>query len=149
MILDNMVMNIDIPDLLDEKGMIKEEYTADGSDINPRMEWSDFPEDTEFFAVYCHDPDAPVGDWIHWIVINIPKNLTKIPKDGPVPGEQVVNDFGKKDYGGPAPPSGTHNYFFSVYALSKKLEDVDKNNFLDKVNEASVDEAKIMGKYSR
>lgn len=143
-------MKLAAPDLLDNTGFVKKEYTRDGADVSPELVWSEAPEGTKSFAVYVHDPDAPVGDWIHWIVINIPKNINRISKGGSVPGEELINDFGTTSYGGPAPPSGTHRYYYIIYALSvEKLAGVNKTNFLKEVNNCKLAEATIIGKYSR
>lgn len=132
--------------------MIPSKFTCDGEDISPQLEWSDFPNGVKSFALTCIDPDAPGGDWIHWIVINIPPNVTEIPQGGPLPEgcEQIKNDFGREFYGGPCPPSGVHRYYFSMYALSEaKLTDVKKRNFQQKFKNITIESAVIMGKYSR
>ena len=133
------------------QGMIPSLYTCDGENRSPHLVWSEIPPDTKSFALSVIDPDAPGGDFIHWLIINIPVKVTEIA-EGEVPqeAEQVVNDFGKKDYGGPCPPSGTHRYFFTIYALdTEKLSSVNKGNFLDKVNRHKIASAQLMGKYSR
>lgn len=66
------------------------------------------------------DPDAPIGTWVHWVVWNIP--LRGEIREDSVPGTEGLNDFRKHSYGGPCPPSGTHRYFFKVYALDTKLD---------------------------
>jgi Raf kinase inhibitor-like YbhB/YbcL family protein len=143
-------MKIECPDLLNDDGFIKKDYTGDGANVSPEIRWSDAPEGTKSFAVYVHDPDAPMGDWVHWIIINIPADVNSIPKGGPASGEEVSNDFGRVEYGGPAPPSGTHRYYYIVYALSvEKLEGITKQNFLEKVNLFKLGEASIIGKYTR
>jgi len=134
------------------EGMIPSKFTCDGADVSPQLEWSDVLDGVKSFALTCIDPDAPVGGigWVHWIVINIPPDVKGISQGGPVPGEEIRNDFGKKPYGGPCPPGGTHRYYFTLYALSKeKLEGVKRKNFLNLIEEASIDSAQIMGKYSR
>lgn len=65
------------------------------------------------------DPDAPVGTWDHWVVWNIAPT-TEI-KENSVPGVEGKNSWGKNSYGGPCPPSGTHRYFFKLYALDIEL----------------------------
>jgi len=134
-----------------DQGMIPRLYTCDGQDRSPHLAWSEVPPDTKSFALSVIDPDAPGGDFIHWFIMNIPAGVTEIA-EGEVPqgAEQVVNDFGKKDYGGPCPPSGTHRYFFTLYALdTENLSSVNKRNFLDKVNRHKITSAQLMGKYSR
>ena len=123
-------------------------YRADNK--SPHLKWEDAPADTKSFALSCNDPDAPVGDWIHWYIINIPANTTEIAQGGPIPGEELENDFGQKGYGGPAPPSGTHRYFFRVYALDiEKLKSVDKKKFIDNVKEHTIETAEIIGLYKK
>ncbi|MFX0188179.1 MAG: YbhB/YbcL family Raf kinase inhibitor-like protein [Candidatus Hodarchaeota archaeon] len=121
-------------------------YRADNK--SPHLKWSDPPSSTKSFAISCNDPDAPVGDWIHWYVINIPRDVIEIPQGGPIPGKELENDYGQKGYGGPAPPSGTHRYFFKVYALDiEKLEGVNKRNFKEKIKKYTLDSAEIIGLY--
>lgn len=134
----------------DQDGMIPKKFTCDGADISPHLSWEDVPEDTKSFAISCNDPDAPTGDWIHWIVHDIPSDVKEIPQGGSVPGSEIENDFGKNSYGGPCPPSGVHRYFFRVYALDiETLMGVTKNNFRDKFEEHLIEKAELMGKYGR
>jgi len=116
--------------------------------ISPHLKWEDFPTKTKSFAISCNDPDAPVGDWIHWLISNISKDVNEIPQGGPAPGIELKNDYGQKAYGGPAPPSGTHRYFFRVYALDvEKLDDINKKNFKQKVKEHTIESAELIGLY--
>ena len=94
-------------------------YTCQGENVNPGLEISGIPEKAKSLALIVDDPDAPMGTWVHWVVWNI-KPADRI-KENSVPGEQGINDFGKHDYGGPCPPSGTHRYFFKLYALDTEL----------------------------
>ncbi len=117
---------------------------------SPHLAWDDVPEGTKSFALVCNDPDAPVGDWIHWLVHEIPADVREIPAGGPVPGRQVKNDFGIVEWGGPAPPSGTHRYFFTLYALDvPSLGDVTKRNFREECERHKIDSAQLMGTYSK
>jgi Raf kinase inhibitor-like YbhB/YbcL family protein len=127
-------------------------HTCDGKDISPYLTWSGAPEGTKSFALSCIDPDAPMGDFIHWFIYNIPATATEIPQGGPLPAgaQEVANDFGKKTYGGPCPPSGTHRYFFVIYALkAADLGTVSKKDFLKKVKENQLATAEIIGLYTR
>jgi Raf kinase inhibitor-like YbhB/YbcL family protein len=118
--------------------------------VSPHLTWDDVPEGTKSFALICNDPDAPVGDWIHWLVYNIPSDTREISCGGPVPGLLEKNDFGIKDWGGPAPPSGTHRYYFTLYALKvTSLQGVSKRNFRDMCEQHKIDSAQIMGTYTR
>jgi len=94
-------------------------YTCDGENINPELCVKDIPQQTKTLMIIVDDPDAPRGTWTHWIVWNI--QPIEIIKENSVPGIEGINDFKKHSYGGPCPPSGTHRYFFRVYALDTKL----------------------------
>ncbi|MFB0563372.1 MAG: YbhB/YbcL family Raf kinase inhibitor-like protein [Candidatus Lokiarchaeia archaeon] len=136
----------------EHEGMIPSHFTCDGADISPQLEWIDVPTGTKSFALIVDDPDAPVGTWVHWLVCEIPPNVVTIPQNSlPRNVRQVKNDFGKVEYGGPCPPSGTHRYFFKLYALDvEKLEGVDnKKSFYQKVEEHKIGEAVLMGRYKR
>ncbi len=130
-------------------GMIPRKFTCQGEDINPHLAWSDVPAGTKSFALIVDDPDAPMGTWVHWLVKDIPANVKEI-KQNSVPGNQVENDFGKEDYGGPCPPSGVHRYFFRLYALDvKSLDASDKGEVYRQVEEHAIAKAELMGKYSK
>ena len=117
--------------------------------ISPHLKWEDAARSTKSFALSCNDPNAPVGDWIHWLIYNIPAEKIEIPQGGPVPGIEVKNDYGQIGYGGPAPPSGTHRYFFRIYALDiLNLEGINKKNFMNKVKEHTIESAELIGLYS-
>ena len=127
-------------------------HTCDGNDVSPQLSWSVPPAGTKSFALSCIDPDAPSGDFIHWLVYDIPASITNFPQGGLLTAgvQEATNDFGKKSYGGPCPPSGTHRYIFTVYALKKeKLEGVTKDNFLQKVKENQLAKALLTGLYKR
>jgi len=137
-------------DDFEHEGSIPRRFTCDGEDISPHLAWSDAPPETHSFALTVIDPDAPRGDWIHWLVYNIPKDVSEIPRGGPVPGKEVTNDFGKTSYGGPCPPYGVHRYYFTLYALrGPPSEPVTKENFVAKVKELAIASAQLMGRYSR
>jgi hypothetical protein len=127
-------------------------HTCDGKDISPHLAWSGAPEGTKSFALTCIDPDAPMGDFIHWLIYNIPAHASELPRGGPLPAgaREAANDFGKRPYGGPCPPSGTHRYFFTIHALKvSDLGTVSKNDFLNKVKENRLASAEIIGLYQR
>ena len=128
------------------------ELTCDGKDVSPHLAWSEPPEGTKSFAISCIDPDAPVGDWVHWLICNIPANVTELEKDQVPPGTEIANDFGKEHYGGPCPPSGRHRYVFVVYALNAERIETDgmtRDSFLDKVKEHLMESAQLIGLYQR
>ncbi|MFX0042204.1 MAG: YbhB/YbcL family Raf kinase inhibitor-like protein [Candidatus Hodarchaeota archaeon] len=128
--------------------MLEKKFSYRANNISPHLKWEDIPSNTKSFAISCNDPDAPVGDWIHWLVFDIPFNINELPQGGPISGIEIKNDYGQEGYGGPAPPSGTHRYFFKVYALDvEKLEGVTKRNFMQKVKEHKIESAEIIGLY--
>jgi len=99
-------------------GIIPSKYTCDGADVNPPLLIGNVPEKTRSLVLIVDDPDAPVGTWVHWVVWNIGAGTKEIPENTVPPGAlQGTNDFRKQEYGGPCPPSGTHRYFFKLYAL--------------------------------
>ena len=100
---------------------IPSQYTCDGADLSPPLTLSGIPADAVSLALIMDDPDAPGGTWVHWVEFNIAPR-TQIPTGAGVLGTQGRNSFGTTGYGGPCPPSGTHRYFFTVYALSAELE---------------------------
>jgi len=102
-------------------------YTCDGVNISPPLEWSGVPKTAKTIAIVCDDPDAPAGTWVHWVLYNLPADNIGLVENLPAietlraGGFQGKNDFGKIGYGGPCPPSGTHRYFFKIYALDSEL----------------------------
>jgi Raf kinase inhibitor-like YbhB/YbcL family protein len=101
-------------------GLIPEKYTCDGQNIIPPLDIRSLPYDTRTLALVVDDPDAPVGTWVHWLVWNIPVSLHL--KENKVHGIEGVNDFQQHHYAGPCPPSGTHRYYFKIYALDDELD---------------------------
>jgi Raf kinase inhibitor-like YbhB/YbcL family protein len=134
----------------DLKDTVPVEFTCDGVGISPALNWSDIPNCTKSLALSVTDPDAPSGTWVHWLVYNIPANKTSIAR-GEVPGTEVINDFRYKKYGGPCPPSGTHRYYFTIYALNiENLGNItNKTDFFNKISQHTIAKAEIMSRYSR
>lgn len=135
----------------EEGGAIPPEFTCDGEGVSPRLSWEDVPPGTGSFALSVTDPDAPGGTFIHWLVYNIPGGVRRLDRGRlPAGAVEVENDFGRARYGGPCPPSGTHRYFFTLYALKTgRLEGVTKRSFFSKVKEQTLQKAELMGRYRR
>ncbi len=102
-------------------------YTCKGRNISPPLTWSDLPQGTKSLALIMDDPDAPLGTWVHWVIYNIPPTRTGLEEalpseerlaDGSLQGK---NSWRRIGYGGPCPPSGTHRYYFRLYALDSML----------------------------
>ncbi|MGD8237410.1 MAG: YbhB/YbcL family Raf kinase inhibitor-like protein [Armatimonadota bacterium] len=138
---------------------IPEHYTADGANVSPPLEWTAPPEGTAELALICDDPDAPRGTWNHWIVYGLSPEVTSLPED--VASDATVTDpalrqgvtsFGETGYGGPAPPSGTHRYQFTLYALSEATgldAGADKQQVLAAMEGNIIAQTTLEGLYSR
>lgn len=132
-------------------------YTCDGENISPQLSWTGIPDGIKSFAVICSDPDAPSGDWVHWVIYNIPSTVNelkeKFPRDRNSGDgtKQGVTDFGKTGYDGPCPPGGTHRYFFKLYALDIFIDkdDLTKGGLLKEMEGHIIAGAEITGKYKR
>jgi len=102
---------------------IPSKYTCDGENINPPFQIFDVPAGAKSLVLISDDPDAPMGTWVHWTIWNIPPETKEIGKNSaPIGVVEGMTSFGKKGYGGPCPPSGTHRYFFKLYALDSILD---------------------------
>ena len=134
----------------DNNGYIPPRFTCQGDDINPELVIEDIPQGAQSLALIADDPDAPMGTWVHWVVYDMPV-AGRIAEDS-IPGKQGNNDFGRYNYGGPCPPSGTHRYFFKVYALDTKLdleEGVDKKDLEDAMEGHVIASAELIGLYKK
>ncbi len=107
---------------------IPKKFSCEGDDISPPLEWENLPLDTQFLALICEDPDAPLKTFIHWVIYNIPamqKGLREaVPTEAVLRGgiKQGQNSFGRIGYGGPCPPNGPyHRYYFTLFALDQEL----------------------------
>jgi Raf kinase inhibitor-like YbhB/YbcL family protein len=159
----NMVKTATIPITMKSSAfqdgqMIPAKYTCDGKNVSPPLKWGPVPDATMSIAVICEDPDAPRGVWDRWVMWNIPAKRQEleenIPKIDELPDgvRQGVNSNGQIGYTGPYPPSGTHRYYFRLYALDKMLDlagEVSKENLLDAMNGHVIAEGSIMGTYQR
>lgn len=136
-----------------EDGIIPAKYTCDGEDINPPLVIDGVETGSKSLVLIVDDPDAPAGTWTHWLVWNIDPGMTEILEDD-VPEGAVVgkSDFGKAKYGGPCPPSGTHRYFFKVFALDI-LIDLPEGAIRRELEKAMKDhilaQGHVMAKYSK
>ena len=140
-------------------GSIPKNFTCEGADVSPQLVWTEAPEGTKSFALLVDDPDAPVGNWNHWTLWNMPANLRGLPEgvgkqarllDGT---EQGRNDFRKTGYNGPCPPPGKpHRYFFKVFALDTTLElkaDSSKKELEARMKGHILAQGELMGTYRR
>ncbi len=132
---------------------IPAQYSCDGDDSSPQLNWTPPPAGTESLALIVDDPDAPMGTWVHWVLYNIPADATglaaSLPEDVGVQGKNSWNRLG---YGGPCPPSGTHRYYFKLYALDTLLDlqaGATKKDLLSAMGGHILEEAELMGTYTR
>ena len=137
----------------ENNGNIPKKYSCDGIDISPPLAIENVPAGAKSLALIVDDPDAPAGTWVHWVLWDINPGTKEI-KENMVPegAKQGINDFRKNDYGGPCPPSGTHRYFFKLYALNNVLDlsPGSKKADLEKTMKGHIiSQAQIIGLYSR
>jgi Raf kinase inhibitor-like YbhB/YbcL family protein len=110
----------------EEGGEIPARYTCDGLDVSPPLQWSSVPDGTQSLALVIEDVDAPSGTFVHWVIYDLPPDTHRLPEGVPnrrvlsSGAEQGVNGAGGIGYTGPCPPSGTHRYFFKIYALDTR-----------------------------
>ncbi len=139
-----------ITSIFENNQNIPVKYTCDGQDINPPLYIKGLPNETKSLVLIMDDPDAPIGVWDHWVIWNIP--FINIIEENTVPGEEGLNSWNRKKYGGPCPPSGTHRYFFKVYALDTMLSisSSSRKKDVEKAMKGHVlAKGQLMGLYSR
>lgn len=140
------------------EGTIPSKHTCDGKNISPPLSWQGAPRETRSFALICDDPDAPMGTWVHWVFYDIPAEVTSLPEN--VARQQEITGLGKNGkntsrrwgYDGPCPPSGTHRYYFKLYALDDNLNlkaGLTKEELLQVIKGHTLAEAQLMGRYKR
>ena len=131
---------------------IPSKFTCDGADTSPPLQIADIPSEAKSLALIVDDPDAPSGLFTHWLVWNIPPQTGSVREGSAPKGAQGANDFGKSGYGGPCPPSGTHRYYFKVFALDRELDlpSGAKRGQLDAAMKGHVvAQGDLIGRYSR
>ncbi len=133
-------------------------YTCDGVNISPPLEWSGVPKTARTIAIVADDTDAPGGTWVHWALYNLPAENIGLVENLPLTenlkagGFQGTNDFQKIGYRGPCPPSGTHHYYFRIYALDSELTlkaGATKAELLKAMDDHVVLQGRLMGTYRR
>jgi hypothetical protein len=156
-----MAMTITSPAFFHTKE-IPSEYTCDGLDVSPPLEWSGVPEDAEILVLIIEDPDAPDPaapkmTWIHWVLYNLPPRATSLEQgvashDLPPGTLEGINSWRSTGYGGPCPPIGRHRYFFKLYALDTVLPYFEEP-FTAQLKKAMaghiIETAELIGTYQR
>ena len=138
--------------------LIPSKYTCDGVNVSPPLSWSSLPANAKTVAMIVDDPDAPGKTWVHWVIYDLPTSMNSLAENVPkeeklvAGGKQGTNDFRKIGYGGPCPPSGTHRYYFKIYALdaATSLAPAATSDQLSKAMEGHVvAQGQLMGRYKR
>jgi Raf kinase inhibitor-like YbhB/YbcL family protein len=128
-------------------------FTCDGDGDPPPLAWDHVPKDAEALALVVDDPDAPKGTFVHWVVLDMPVETTALDAGGvPSGAAQAKNSAGKASYYGPCPPSGTHHYRFTLYALSQRTglsDGADVDEALDAVESSATAQGRLVGTYER
>lgn len=143
------IMKLTSPDFKNNE-YIPKKFTCDGQGINPGLVIDGVPSQAKSLVLIVDDPDAPAGTFVHWVVFDIP--VTGKIEENSIPGKQGVNTAGELNYVSPCPPSGTHRYFFKIYALDNFLniaEGVTKQELEKAIKNYILDKAELIGLYKR
>lgn len=145
-----------------QAGAIPTKYTCEGPDVAPALGWTNVPEGTKTLALIVDDPDAPDPaapkmTYVHWVLYNIPPDISRLPEGMtqstlPIGIKEGKNDWHRTGYGGPCPPIGRHRYFFKLYALDTVLPDLQtptKPQLLQAMTGHILGEAQLMGTYMK
>ncbi len=132
---------------------IPAKYSCIGRAISPPLAWNEPPAATRSFALIADDPDAPGGTWVHWVVFNLPASARGLDEAVSLDNNlQGSNSWGRLGYGAPCPPSGTHRYFFKLYALDGMLtlsKGVSKSELLQAMKGRILAQGELMGTFSK
>ena len=141
-------------------GVIPTRHTCEGHDTSPELLWTDVPNGAKSLVLIVDDPDAPMGTWTHWVLFNISADARSLQEDLPVTGKNVdpnaiyvgKNSSGNIRYDGPCPPSGTHRYYFRIYALDTTLSllpGASKDELLKEMKGHILAQGELMGTFSK
>ena len=135
-----------------EGGNIPSKFSRDGENVNPPLRIEGTPANARSLVLIVDDPDAPSGLFTHLMVWNISPQTSTIGEGSTPKGVQGTNDFGKSGYGGPCPPSGTHRYYFKIFALDRELDlpfGAKRSQIEAAMKGHVVAQGELMGRYSR
>lgn len=129
------------------------QYTCDGANVSPPLAIGGVPKEVKSLVLIHDDPDAPTGTWVHWVLWNIDPQTKEIP-EGSIPQGAIegMTSWERTGYGGPCPPSGTHRYFFKLYALDTVLDlppSADKAQLEGAMKAHILAQTELLGLYSR
>jgi len=139
---------------------IPAKYACTGRNVSPALSWNEPPAGTQTFSLIVDDPDAPVGNWVHWVLYNIRGDARSLAEDLPITGKNIdpnaifvgKNSSGNIRYDGPCPPSGTHRYYFRLYALDTTvnlLPGATKEQVLKEMEGHILAQTELMGTFSK
>ena len=129
-------------------GVIPAEFTCAGDGRRPALAWSGDARGAKAFAVVVDDPDAPGGDFYHWVVVDLPAGTAGLGNDVPAGARQITNSAGTEGWTPPCPPSGTHHYRFTVYGLSLPTGlggEASLSQALDAIRQAALVQGRLTG----
>jgi Raf kinase inhibitor-like YbhB/YbcL family protein len=143
-----------------EGSFIPSKYSCEGENISPQLHWNEVSKEANSYAIVLDDPDAPGGDFVHWVIFNIPGNMQELHENVTpsrnIPDEVMLgtNSFGRIGYGGPCPPSGkAHHYYFRIYALDTILHHIESGATKEQLMKAMeghiIAKGELMGMYKR
>jgi Raf kinase inhibitor-like YbhB/YbcL family protein len=131
-------------------GMMPVTYTCDGDDVNPPLTIKDIPSDAKSLILIVENPDSPLGNWVRWVVFDIP--VSNIIEENSIPGIQGTNSFEHHDYQGPCPLSGIDRYIFKVFALDSTIgaaNEITARELLHAAEGHILDKAELAGRYGK
>ena len=143
-----------------EGSFIPSKYSCEGENISPQLHWNEVSKEVKSYAIILDDPDAPGGDFVHWVIFNIPGNMKELHENVTpsrnIPDEVMLgtNSFGRIGYGGPCPPPGkAHHYYFRIYALDTILHHIESGSTKEQLIKAMeghiIAKGELMGMYKR
>jgi Raf kinase inhibitor-like YbhB/YbcL family protein len=132
---------------------IPNRYSRQGGNISPPLAWTEVPAGARSLTLVADDPDAPSGVFVHWLVYRIPPDIREFD-EGSLPSgvRQGQNGFGEIGYDGPQPPSGTHRYFFHLYALDREIDmpmGASREDLDEAIRGHVLEEVQLMGRYGQ
>lgn len=132
---------------------IPKKYSCDGENLSPPLSWGELPQGTRSLALIMDDPDAPVGTFVHWVLFDLPADLSGFPEGGPAGGTDGTNSTRKGGYTGPCPPRGSiHRYYFKLYALDQLLSletGATKAEVEQTMRDHVLGQGQLMGRFGR
>ncbi|MFA5350659.1 MAG: YbhB/YbcL family Raf kinase inhibitor-like protein [Candidatus Omnitrophota bacterium] len=132
------------------KSFIPQKFTCQGKGVNPALIIEGIPDKAKSLALIMDDPDAIGGNFVHWVLYNIP--VTNCIEEDTVPGKQGLNSLGRLGYASPCPPTGAHRYFFKIYALDVILDyggGLNKAELEKEISAHLLDKAELIGLYQK